>query len=76
MESNVESRSARKRRVIVEAATKVFLDKGYDRSSMDDVATMAAVSKPTVYSTSTTRRGSSLRSSARPRITLMTSCVW
>ena len=49
MESNMESRSSRKHRVIVEAATKVFLDKGYDRASMDDVATMAAVSKPTVY---------------------------
>jgi len=49
MESNVESRSSRKRRVIVEAATKVFLDKGYDRTSMDDIATMATVSKPTVY---------------------------
>jgi TetR/AcrR family transcriptional repressor of mexJK operon len=49
MKSNVESRSARKRRGIVEAATRVFLDKGYDGTTMDDVATLAAVSKPTVY---------------------------
>jgi TetR/AcrR family transcriptional repressor of mexJK operon len=49
MESVVESRSDRKRRTIVEAATSVFLDKGYDGTSMDDIATLAAVSKPTVY---------------------------
>lgn len=48
-ESDVESRSARKRTAIVEAATAVFLEKGYDGTSMDDVATKAAVSKPTVY---------------------------
>jgi TetR/AcrR family transcriptional repressor of mexJK operon len=49
MKLNVENRSARKRRAIVEAATSVFLDKGYDGTTMDDVATLAAVSKPTVY---------------------------
>lgn len=49
MESDVPSRSDRKRSAIVEAATKVFLDKGYDRASMDDIATLALVSKPTVY---------------------------
>ena len=49
MESNVENRSARKHRAIVEAATRVFLDQGYDGTTMDDVATLAAVSKPTVY---------------------------
>jgi TetR/AcrR family transcriptional regulator, mexJK operon transcriptional repressor len=50
MKSNPETRSARKRRAIVEAATSAFLDKGYDGTTMDDVATRAAVSKPTVYS--------------------------
>jgi TetR/AcrR family transcriptional regulator, mexJK operon transcriptional repressor len=49
MKPNVETRSARKRRAILEAATRVFLEKGYDGTSMDDVATLAAVSKPTVY---------------------------
>jgi len=39
----------RKRRTILEAATTVFLDKGYDGTSMDDVARLAAVSKPTIY---------------------------
>ena len=49
MGSDGESRSARKRTAIVEAATSLFLDKGYDRTSMDDIATLAMVSKPTVY---------------------------
>jgi TetR/AcrR family transcriptional repressor of mexJK operon len=47
--SDVESRSSRKSAAIVGAATAVFLEKGYDRASMDDVAAKAAVSKPTVY---------------------------
>ena len=49
METNSESRSDRKRKTLLLAATKVFLDKGYDCTSMDDVAAKAAVSKPTVY---------------------------
>jgi TetR/AcrR family transcriptional regulator, mexJK operon transcriptional repressor len=49
MKSDVESRSARKRRAILEAATTVFLDKGYDGTTMDDIASLAQVSKPTVY---------------------------
>jgi TetR/AcrR family transcriptional repressor of mexJK operon len=43
------SRSAGKRRAIVEAARTVFLRKGYDGTSMDEVAALAAVSKQTVY---------------------------
>jgi TetR/AcrR family transcriptional regulator, mexJK operon transcriptional repressor len=42
-------RSARKRAAIVEAATRVFLERGYVGTSMDQVATAAAVSKQTVY---------------------------
>jgi len=42
-------RSARKRQVILDAATQAFLSHGYDGTSMDDVAALAAVSKPTVY---------------------------
>jgi TetR/AcrR family transcriptional regulator, mexJK operon transcriptional repressor len=42
-------RSARKRQLILEAATSSFLSRGYDGTSMDDVAALAAVSKPTVY---------------------------
>ena len=49
MEGISESRSERKRRLLLQAATEVFLDKGYDSTSMDDVATRASVSKPTVY---------------------------
>jgi TetR/AcrR family transcriptional repressor of mexJK operon len=49
MEVSSESRSDRKRKALLLAATELFLDKGYDRTSMDDVAAKAAVSKPTVY---------------------------
>ena len=44
-----ERQSARKRRMILEAATAVFLRKGYLGTSMDEVAALAAVSKQTVY---------------------------
>ncbi|MEV0351117.1 TetR/AcrR family transcriptional regulator [Nonomuraea sp. NPDC050680] len=44
-----EGRSARKRRAIMEAATGLFLRNGYQGTSMDEVAALAAVSKQTVY---------------------------
>lgn len=44
-----QSRSDRKRHVILAGATGVFLHKGYDAATMDDVAATAAVSKPTIY---------------------------
>lgn len=44
-----ETVSARKRRAIVEAATHLFVEKGYAETSMDEIAAAAAVSKPTVY---------------------------
>lgn len=49
MELQKESRSARKHRAIVEAATTAFLTNGYLGTSMDDIAALAAVSKRTVY---------------------------
>ncbi len=49
MEPQEQGRSARKRAAILEAASTIFLDKGYDGASMDDVAALAAVSKQTVY---------------------------
>ncbi|MFG2430045.1 TetR/AcrR family transcriptional regulator [Streptomyces sp. NPDC048590] len=45
----MDSRSARKHQAILDAATSVFLDKGYAGTSMDDIAKLAAVSKQTVY---------------------------
>jgi TetR/AcrR family transcriptional regulator, mexJK operon transcriptional repressor len=42
-------RSARKRQAILDAATTVFLTKGYLGTSMDEIAALAAVSKQTVY---------------------------
>ena len=47
--SPAEDRSTRKRRVVLEAATALFLRHGYPGTSMDQVAAHAGVSKPTVY---------------------------
>ncbi|SRR5579875_31059 len=44
-----DSRSARTRRRITEAATALFLEHGYLGTSMDQIAVRAGVSKPTVY---------------------------
>ena len=43
------ARSEKKRTAIFEAATRAFRDEGYDSTSMDRVAELAAVSKRTVY---------------------------
>ncbi len=48
-EATAQSRSARKRRAIIEAATELFLGQGYLGTSMDEIAASAAVSKQTVY---------------------------
>jgi TetR/AcrR family transcriptional repressor of mexJK operon len=48
-EDHEEGRSTRKRRAILEAATKAFLRNGYLGTSMDEIAALAAVSKQTVY---------------------------
>ncbi|MFJ5773912.1 TetR/AcrR family transcriptional regulator [Streptomyces sp. NPDC093094] len=45
----MDSRSALKHQAILDAASTVFLDKGYAGTSMDDIAKLAAVSKQTVY---------------------------
>jgi len=42
-------RSARKHRAIIKAARTTFLAKGYDDTSVDEIAAIAAVSKPTIY---------------------------
>jgi len=44
-----DGRSARKRQAVMRAATELFLARGYQATSMDDIAAAAAVSKPTVY---------------------------
>lgn len=44
-----ESRSAGKRRAILEAGTTLFLRQGYRGTSMDEIAAIAGVSKQTVY---------------------------
>jgi TetR/AcrR family transcriptional repressor of mexJK operon len=45
----LEPRSTRKRRAIVQAATDAFLRNGYLGTSMDEIAALAGVSKQTVY---------------------------
>lgn len=45
----LQDRSARKRRTITEAATELFLERGYLGTSIDQIAGRAGVSKPTVY---------------------------
>jgi TetR/AcrR family transcriptional repressor of mexJK operon len=45
----VEDRSTRKRRAITDAAMTLFLERGYLGTSVDQIAVLAAVSKPTVY---------------------------
>lgn len=48
--------SAAKHQAIQEAATRVFLDKGYAGTSMDEVAALAEVGKQTVYKHFTDKR--------------------
>ncbi len=43
------TRSAQRRAAIIDAATIVFLRKGYPATSMDEIASLASVSKQTVY---------------------------
>lgn len=44
-----QTRSTGKRRAIFDAATSLFLQQGYQGTSMDEIATAAGVSKQTVY---------------------------
>jgi AcrR family transcriptional regulator len=48
-ETRGDARSARKRADILAAAGQVFFAKGYVGTSMDEIASVAAVSKQTVY---------------------------
>ena len=43
------SRTAQKHRSILDAAIDAFTSRGFDGTSMDDLARAAAVSKPTIY---------------------------
>ncbi len=49
MKIDGETRSARKDREIIQAATAAFIGKGYDGTSMEEIATRAGASKQTVY---------------------------
>jgi len=43
------TQSARKHKAIVDAATALFLSKGYQGTSVDEIAALAKVGKQTVY---------------------------
>jgi TetR/AcrR family transcriptional regulator, mexJK operon transcriptional repressor len=47
--SQMSGRSSRKRSAILDAATELFLTREYAGTSMEDIASAAAVSKQTVY---------------------------
>ena len=49
MKIDGETRSERKDREIIQAATATFISKGYDGTSMEEIATKAGASKQTVY---------------------------
>ncbi len=49
IEPDGDSRSARKRKAILDAATEVFLRSGYLGTNMDEIAALSGVSKQTVY---------------------------
>ena len=51
-----QTRTARKRRAILDAATTLFLREGYLATSMDQIAAGASVSKQTVYKQFTDKR--------------------
>lgn len=68
MKAEGDTRSARKERDIVEAATAAFISRGYDGTSMEEIATRAAVSKQTVYKHFTDKEtlfGEVIRASAK-----------
>lgn len=46
----MRKKTEQKRQTILDAAREIFLDSGFEASSMDDIAARAAVSKATVYS--------------------------
>lgn len=49
MKTLEETRSGRKHKAIMEAATTVFLSKGYVGATVDEIAAVAQVSKQTIY---------------------------
>lgn len=44
-----DGRATTKRKSVIQAATELFLERGFERTTMDDVAALAGVSKPTLY---------------------------
>lgn len=49
LETTSKKRKSKKYHLVVDTARKIFLEQGYDRASMDLIATEAGVSKATLY---------------------------
>lgn len=49
LETKSEKRKTKKYQLVIDTAKKIFLEQGYDRASMDLIATEAGVSKATLY---------------------------
>lgn len=52
-----DRKKARQRAMLLQAAAELFRERGYDRTRMEDIATLAEVSTPTVYNYFATKQG-------------------
>ena len=52
-----DRKKARQRAALLQAAAELFRERGYDRTRMEDIATLADVSTPTVYNYFVTKQG-------------------
>jgi len=52
-----DRKKARQRVALLQAAAELFRERGYDRTRMEDIATLADVSTPTVYNYFATKQG-------------------
>jgi AcrR family transcriptional regulator len=52
-----DRKKARQRAALLQAAAELFRERGYDRTRMEDIATLADVSTPTVYNYFATKQG-------------------
>jgi AcrR family transcriptional regulator len=52
-----DRKKARQRTELLQAAAELFREKGYERTRMEDIATLADVSTPTVYNYFSTKQG-------------------
>lgn len=56
------ARGAERRDLIEQAAARLFAERGYEDTSLEDVATAAGISRPVIYDHFATKRESTTRS--------------